>query len=112
MLKDVHTNVQFVPHSKHTLSHFLILHPVARVYRRDKICSLSSARQRTYLISSIHTVSVIENSRLVLYREIMIGCSEIFNKHRTTMGREWNSCILHLVKVKPPPGQALRSPGD
>jgi hypothetical protein len=78
MLKDMRTNVQFVPHSK-------------------------------------HTVSVIETNRLVLYGEIMIGCSEVFNKHRTIMGREWNYCTVHVVKVKPPlyrPGQALRSQGD
>jgi len=64
---------------------------------------------------TVNTLSVIETNRLVLYREIMIDCSEIFNKHKTAMGRKWNSCTLHLVKVKPPmyrPGQALRSPGE
>jgi hypothetical protein len=54
------------------------------------------------VFNCVRRVTIIETNRLVLYREIVIGCSEICNKHKTTMGREWNSCILHLVKVKPP----------
>jgi hypothetical protein len=58
----------------------------------SRMCILMFSSYRT-----VNTVLVIETNRFVLYREIMIDGYEIFKKHRTTMGREWNNCTLHLV---------------
>ena len=47
--------------------HFLILHPVARVYRRDKICSLSSATLynnfKSYLLLFIYLTTCFDPTR-------------------------------------------------
>ena len=52
---------------KPTRCHFLILHPVARVYRRDKICSLSSATLynnfKSYLLLFIYLTTCFDPTR-------------------------------------------------